>query len=232
GWRGAGTRTRYWSFPHRCLHGRPVLAVPPTPARRPDHHRDRPSHHDDGRELRVGRGRAPASAPGRGDGRLGVERKRGVRFRGHAVSSAGLAGTRRAVGGCAALPRALAPRGAGSAAARAPGSGRAAHPLGAARGGRAGPGARNSEARAGGPSHSAFSAERPRGRARHALGACGGVCRGALVETPVTRLALERVTFRYPATEAPALVDVSLEVAAGEVVAIVGSVGAGASTLL
>jgi energy-coupling factor transporter ATP-binding protein EcfA2 len=48
----------------------------------------------------------------------------------------------------------------------------------------------------------------------------------------VTRLALEDVTFQYPATEAPALEDVSLEVKGGEVVALVGSVGAGASTLL
>jgi energy-coupling factor transporter ATP-binding protein EcfA2 len=48
----------------------------------------------------------------------------------------------------------------------------------------------------------------------------------------VRRLALDRVTFRYPATERPALCDVSLEVAAGEVMALVGAAGAGASTLL
>jgi energy-coupling factor transporter ATP-binding protein EcfA2 len=48
----------------------------------------------------------------------------------------------------------------------------------------------------------------------------------------VTRLLLERVSFWYPATDTPALTDVSLTVAAGEVVALVGTVGAGASTLL
>jgi len=48
----------------------------------------------------------------------------------------------------------------------------------------------------------------------------------------VTRLTLSGVSFWYPATERPALTDVSLAVAAGEVVALVGSVGAGASTLL
>ena len=48
----------------------------------------------------------------------------------------------------------------------------------------------------------------------------------------MTRLVLERVSFWYPATDTPALEDVSLEVTGGEVVAVVGRVGAGASTVL
>ncbi|HEX4601767.1 MAG TPA: ABC transporter ATP-binding protein [Gemmatimonadales bacterium] len=48
----------------------------------------------------------------------------------------------------------------------------------------------------------------------------------------MTRLVLERVRFWYPATTVPALADCSLDVAGGEVVALVGHVGAGASTLL
>lgn len=45
-------------------------------------------------------------------------------------------------------------------------------------------------------------------------------------------LALRSVTYRYPASPSPALVDVSLEVRSGEVTALIGTVGAGASTLL
>ena len=48
----------------------------------------------------------------------------------------------------------------------------------------------------------------------------------------MARLTLERVSFWYPATGRPAVRDVSLGVAPGEVVALVGNVGAGASTLL
>jgi len=43
---------------------------------------------------------------------------------------------------------------------------------------------------------------------------------------------LEGVTFTYPGADRPALVDVSLELAAGDVLVVTGESGAGASTLL
>ena len=45
-------------------------------------------------------------------------------------------------------------------------------------------------------------------------------------------LVLHDVTYRYPASSAPALTEVSLQVRGGEVVGVIGAVGAGASTLL
>jgi len=61
-------------------------------------------------------------------------------------------------------------------------------------------------------------------REQHVLGKGDG--------QPVQRLALKNVTFSYGKRSAPVLNDVSLEVALGESVAIVGASGAGKSTLL
>ena len=45
-------------------------------------------------------------------------------------------------------------------------------------------------------------------------------------------LALRSVTYRYPASRSPAVRDLTLELRRGEVLGVIGSVGAGASTLL
>lgn len=48
----------------------------------------------------------------------------------------------------------------------------------------------------------------------------------------MTPLSFKDVTYRYPATQVAALRGLSLDLAPGEVVAVIGNVGAGASTLL
>lgn len=54
---------------------------------------------------------------------------------------------------------------------------------------------------------------------------------GVLVTLPTSRLAIDRVTARYPGAAAPALLDHDLELAPGRRVAVVGRSGAGKSTL-
>ena len=48
----------------------------------------------------------------------------------------------------------------------------------------------------------------------------------------MTAVSLEGVTYTYPGADAPALLDVSLEVAPGELVLVAGGSGSGKSSLL
>src|SRR6266581_1707842 len=134
--------------------------------------------------------------------------------------------------GSPALSRALAPGQPGESPPRTPRPRLATRPIGATRRGRAG-------ARLGDPRHGVGCATYAPGAAPGLRGGTGGplgtsrrMCGGPDLAAQVTSLTLERVSFWYPATEAPALCDVSLEVAQGEIVALVGAVGAGASTVL
>jgi ABC-type multidrug transport system fused ATPase/permease subunit len=54
----------------------------------------------------------------------------------------------------------------------------------------------------------------------------------ARAETPIARVSLERVGFRYREESAPALEGISLEIRGGERIAVVGPVASGKSTLL
>src|SRR5205814_7677004 len=114
----------------------------------------------------------------------------------------------------------------GAARARPP-----AAPLGPARSGRRHPGARTARARDGRAPHATRRAARPHGGAGGALGAAAAVSRGVDLAPGMKILGLDDVTFWYPATANPALENVSLDVAPGDIVALVGRGGAGASPL-
>src|SRR2546427_633663 len=134
--------------------------------------------------------------------------------------------------GGAALPRALAAWQRGEPAA---GAARARPPLGLvgpARSGRADPGARNARPRDGRAPYAARRAARSHGGAGGALDTAAALPRGPDSAPGMRILGLDGVTFWYPATANPALENVSLDVGPGEIVALVGRGGAGASTLL
>src|SRR5205814_10628130 len=92
----------------------------------------------------------------------------------------------------------------------------AARPVGPARGGRAGTGARDPRARSRDPPHAARAAPRHAGGAGSPLGAPPGVSLRPVSAGHVRSLTLEGVSFWYPATDSPALRNVSLHVARGE----------------
>src|SRR3989475_5059769 len=218
-------------------HRRAVLALSPFAPRRAHDHRDRPADHHDGRELRMARRGARTRPAGGSDGRGRLERERRLSPRGHALGRTRTEDPCPAHRGSAALPGALTAGRNRGPATGTPRPRAAAHSVGAARGGRARARARDPRARARDPSHAARPAARPYPGAGRPLGAAPGVSRRAgptahRSQPHMKSLTLEHASFWYPATESPALRDVSLEVASGEVVALVGALGAGASTLL
>src|SRR5439155_1681757 len=95
-------------------------------------------------------------------------------------------------------------------AARAACARPAPRPVGAPRGGRADPRTGGARPRVGRTAYAARAAAGPRRGARGAVGPVAALPRRAGAESGVTRLALEEVTFWYPATRAPALREVSL----------------------
>src|SRR5438552_2002819 len=185
------------------------------------------------RKLRLGLRRQGRDVrAGGGDGGARVEPGGRLRVRRHPVGGSRAQGARPAHRRGAALPWALAARERGEPAAGAARAGPPSGPLRAPRGGRAHPGARNARPRGRRASHATRRATRSTGGARGALGPAAVVSRGVDLAPGMRILALEEVTFWYPATATPALESVSLEVGSGEVVALVGRGGAGASTLL
>src|SRR5205814_7699201 len=107
-----------------------------------------------------------------------------------------------------------------------------AGPLGPGRRGRAHPAVGTARTRGGRAPHASRRAAGPHGGAGGALGAAAAVSRGVDLAPGMKILGLDDVTFWYPATANPALENVSLDVAPGDIVALVGRGGAGASTLL
>src|SRR5207249_10470414 len=134
--------------------------------------------------------------------------------------------------GSPALSRALAPGRPGESPPRTPRPRPATRPIGATRRGRASARLGDPRNGVGGATYAPGAAPGLRGGTGGPLGTSRRMCGGPDLAAQVKSLTLERVSFWYPATEAPALRDVSLDVSQGEIVALVGAVGAGASTVL